>query len=194
MEKNNFLIHKSKQIRSEIIEMAYIAQKGHIASSFSIVEILVTLYYQYMNLKQSSPAENDRFILSKGHACMALYSVLSDLGYFSKEELSKFCKFGGKLGGHPSRKVPGIEFSSGSLGHGPSIGAGMALNYKLNQQKNNVFVLVGDGECNEGSVWETLLSAHKNNLYNFWLIIDNNQFQSYGKQKRLADLIIYRKK
>lgn len=188
MESDNFLKIKSKQVRSEIVEMAYQAQKGHIASSFSIVEILIVLYYQFLKIDISKKEESDRFILSKGHACMALYAILADLGYFPKEELSLFCRFGGNLGGHPSRKVPGVEFSSGSLGHGSSIGVGMALTYKLEKKQNKIFVLVGDGECNEGSVWESFLAAHKHNLTNFWVIVDNNKFQSYGKTEDVSGL------
>ncbi|MBT4792949.1 MAG: transketolase [Halobacteriovoraceae bacterium] len=172
---------KCLQIRHDILDIFWGGQRGHIPSAFSLVEILVTLYYQKANLKR------DKILLSKGHGCMALYAILSDLGYFPRSEFKKFCSTTGILGGHPTRKkVPGVEISSGSLGHGPSIAVGMAINLK--STKGNVYCVLGDGECNEGSVWEAALSANKNGLNNLTFIIDNNKQQSYGATEEVLPL------
>jgi len=182
---------KCRQIRSDIIDIFAYGNRGHLASAFSVVEILAALYYK--TLKQDSKNPNkisrDRFILSKGHGCLAQYSILADLNYFSKEHFKTFCTSEGILGGHPTmHKVAGIEASTGSLGHGPSIGIGMALSLKKQNLDNQVYVLVGDGECNEGSIWEAALSASKNKLNNFTLLVDYNKFQSYGTTKDVCDL------
>ena len=185
---------KCLEIRKSILETAFIAQKGHIPSAFSIVEIIVALYYNILNVDMHFHPKRDRFILSKGHGCLALYAVLADLNFFPKIELTKFCTEHGILGGHPSRKINGVEVSTGSLGHGPSLGLGMALAQKLNQEAGQVFVVVGDGECNEGSVWEAALSAHKNQLDNFWIIVDSNKFQSYDSTDNICPLGSLKKK
>lgn len=188
-EKKQNLINKSKEIRNKIIETAFKAQKGHILSAFSIVDILVCLYYEILNIDPMMKEDRDRFILSKGHGCLALYCILADLNFFSIKELDKFCTFEGILGGHPSRgKILGIEASTGSLGHGPSLGIGMALSLKKENNRTNVFVLIGDGECNEGSIWEAALSANKHRLSNYWIIVDNNKFQSYGPVDEICPL------
>lgn len=177
------------RIRQSIVETAYVTQKGHLLSSFSIVEILTCLYYKILRIDCDFKDDRDYFILSKGHACLALYCVLSDLNFFSKDELLKFCKIDGILGGHPSRmKVKGIEASTGSLGHGPSIGLGIALSLRLKKSDKQVFILVGDGECNEGSVWEAALSANKHKLDNYWIIVDYNHYQSYSTTDEICPL------
>lgn len=169
--KNFNLKDKSIQIRRDIVEIFSHSGRGHLPSAFSLVEILCTLYYQAADLK------NDKILLSKGHGCLALYAILADLGYYDKSEWKKFCRPGGILGGHPTRvKVPGVEISAGSLGHGPSIAVGMAL-----ATKSKIFCIIGDGESNEGSVWEAALSANKNQTKNLTLITDYNKMQSYGK-------------
>ena len=186
MSDIEFLKSKSRQIRKDIIHTAYAAQKGHIPSAFSVVEILVMLYYKVAKINKSFDISRDRIILSKGHGCLSLYTILADLDFFSKEELLKFCTKDGILGGHPSRKIPGVEVSTGSLGHGPSLGIGMALALKMDKIDSQVFIIVGDGECNEGSVWEAALSANKHQLDNYWIIVDENQFQSYGSTNEVC--------
>lgn len=181
-----FLRQKSKEIRKQIIEVAYCAQKGHIPSCFSIVETLVTLYYQFLSISPEWHSDRDRFILSKGHASLAIYTILSDLGFITKAELNSFCTYHSILGGHPSRKVPGIEISTGSLGLGPSVAIGMALALKNTTSK--IVTLIGDGECNEGSVWEAAMCASKHQLDNYWVLIDFNQYQSYGKTEEISGL------
>lgn len=177
------------KIRQKIVETAFKSQKGHIMSSFSIVDVLTCLYFKILKIDKTFNANRDHFILSKGHACLALYCVLSELDFFDPSELDKFCKIDGILGGHPSRlKVNGIEASTGSLGHGPSIGVGIAISHKLHNRPNKVFVLVGDGECNEGSVWEAALCANKHQLDNFWIIVDNNKYQSYSSTSEICPL------
>ena len=155
------IFKKVKWIRQQVLEMIVGANKGHIGGSFSCVEILTALYYSVLR-------DDDKFILSKGHACPALYAILADKGYFYPSELKHFCQHGSRLEGHPNRRIPGIDVTTGSLGHGLGIGAGMALAGK------NAYVLMGDGECQEGSVWETALFAGANKLNNLTAIIDRN--------------------
>ncbi|OUR93633.1 transketolase [Halobacteriovorax marinus] len=183
--------NKCLDIRKEILDIFIKGGRGHLPSAFSLVEILVTLYYKKFNLTPDSftSLDRDRVILSKGHGCLALYAILSDLGFISKDEYHKFCKVGGILGGHPARlKVPGVEVSTGSLGHGLSVGIGMALSLKKNQSKKMVTVVLGDGECNEGTIWEAALSAAKNRLDNLIVLIDHNKFQSYGPVDEVCSL------
>ena len=191
------LKNKSFEIRNLILDIFIGGGRGHVPSAFSLVEILVTLYYQRFNptLEDSESLDRDRIILSKGHGCLALYSVLADRGYFAKEEFQKFCKVGGILGGHPSRKrVPGVEVSTGSLGHGLSVGIGMAVSLKRKKIERKVVVILGDGECNEGSIWEAALSASKNKLNNLIVIIDHNKLQSYGTTDEVCSLHPFDKK
>jgi len=152
------------------------AGKGHAGGSLSIVEILVSLFYSgSLRFDSSDPGtvNRDRFILSKGHAGIALYAVLADLGFFSKDELKTFNR-GGMLGEHPHRDIPGVEVSSGSLGHGLSVGAGLALAHKLDGRDSRVYVLMGDGECYEGSVWEAAMFASQHCVSNLCAIINRN--------------------
>ena len=167
------------------------AGRGHPASAFSVVEILRSLYYHILKYDSDNPRWNkrDRCILSKGHGCLALYAILADKGFFPKCELDKFCKKNGILGGHPEQnKIPGVEASTGSLGHGLSIGIGMALNSKIDNNNYRVFVITGDGECNEGSVWEAALCAGKHKLSNLTVLIDYNKQQSYGSTSEIQEL------
>ncbi|EQC46915.1 transketolase [Bacteriovorax sp. Seq25_V] len=169
---------KNLQLRHLILDMFQAGNRGHVPSAFSLVEILSTLYYHHANLSA------DKILLSKGHGCLALYAVLADLKYFPKEEINNFCKPEGILGGHPTRsKIPGVEISAGSLGHGPSIAVGMAFN-----TQGNVYCILGDGECNEGTIWEAALSANKNKLKNLTFIIDYNKQQSYGATEQVLPL------
>ena len=172
---------KVVELRKVIFETICNAGGGHIPASLSIVEILVVLYNNVLRYDPSNPddPERDRFILSKGHASVALYSVLADRGFISREELLTFGKKGTNLGGHPDmHKVPGVEASTGSLGHGFAFGAGMALAAKLDNKNYRVFTLLGDGECQEGSIWEAALFAPQHKLDNLVAIIDYNKLQA----------------
>lgn len=157
----------------------------------SIVEIVRVLYDDIMKYDPASPhwKDRDRFILSKGHGCLALYVILAEKGFFPEDELYRSCSFGAMLGGHPeSGKIPGVEASTGALGHGLSIGVGMALAGRMNQRQHRVFVLVGDGECNEGSVWEAAMNAGKHKLSNLTVLVDYNKMQSYGSALEIQDM------
>lgn len=184
------LDEKSLAIRKQIIDMMKKAGKGHPASAFSIVEIIRVLYDDILKYDPKNPkwALRDRFILSKGHGCLALYVILAEKGFFPKEELDKFCTPDGLLGGHPETKIPGIEVATGSLGHGLSVGIGMALAARFDKAQHKVFVLIGDGECNEGAIWEAALLAGKHKLDNLVVILDYNKCQSYGPTCEVQDL------
>ena len=159
------------------------ASSSHFGGSLSTVEIIATLYGSVMNLNRENPRceERDRFILSKGHGCLAYYAALAEIGWLKETDLKLFEKEGAKLLGHPimNRSV-GIEFSNGSLGMGLSIGIGLGIAFKKKEKNNKVYVLMGDGECNEGSVWEAAMSCPNFNIDNITAIIDNNGFQQTG--------------
>ena len=169
----------TKELRKEIIRISYIKKAHHIGSELSCIDILVILYFSIMNIKPSIKNKQfrDFFLLSKGHAALALYVVLCKKGFFSKEFLDQeFLVDGGILGGHPDYNPSlGIEFSSGSLGHGLSVGAGIALAKKRDNVPGNVYVLLGDGECNEGTFWESMLLGANHDLDNLCWIIDYNR-------------------
>lgn len=181
---------ESKKLRKVIIEMLSYSRRGHLGSAFSILEILRVLYGGIMRYKANNPkwSGRDRFILSKGNGCLALYAVLADRGFFPKKHLNTFCRIDSILGGHPEDVIPGVEVSTGSLGHGLSVGLGMALNAKMEGKNYRVFVIIGDGESNEGSIWEAALSAAKNKLDNLVVITDYNKMQSYGSTRDVLDL------
>ncbi|MBI2028452.1 MAG: transketolase [Candidatus Levybacteria bacterium] len=154
------------------------AKKGHLGGALSITDILVAIYYSgIFNLshKKKKDPERDRIIFSKGHACLALYCVLADKGYFPKTELDKYGQNGTILGGHPDHFIPGVEVSSGSLGHGLGLGCGLALSAKLDEKNFLTLVILGDGECSEGSVWEAASFAAQQKLSNLIAIVDNNK-------------------
>ncbi len=176
------LDERSKYLRSLIID-GLSAGRGHVGSPLSIVEILRVLYDEVLDVRPEQPdwPERDRFILSKGHGCLALYAILADHGFFPKQELKRFCKPGALLGGHVDAHIPGIEASTGALGHGLPIGVGMALAARMRGRKSRVFVVTGDGELGEGSVWEAALAASKHGLQNLTVIVDYNKLQSYGR-------------
>ena len=166
-------------------------------SAMSLIEILRVLYDKFLKYNSKKPRDKsrDRLILSKGHGCLALYALLADKKFFNKKHLKSSSKFNSILGGHPEfGKVPGVEASTGALGHGPAIGVGMAIAAKLNKQKYKTFAIVGDGEINEGSFWESSMIASKHKLNNFHVIIDYNKIQSYGKTKEVLDLEPLQKK
>ncbi|TAN55499.1 MAG: transketolase [Magnetospirillum sp.] len=177
------LDNRSKHLRRLVVEGLLGGGRGHIGSSMSPIEILRVLYDEVMRYDPANPhwADRDRFILSKGHGCLAQYALLADKGFFPRETLASFCKRDSILGGHPEAgKIPGVEASTGALGHGLSIGIGMALAARLQQRPSRVFVVMGDGEINEGSVWEAALSAGKHKLSNLVAIVDYNKIQSYS--------------
>lgn len=165
--------------------------RGHLGSACSLVEILRVLYDEILRYDPKQPhwPLRDRCILSKGHGCLALYAILADKGFFPMEELEKFCRADGILGGHPEHgKVPGVEASTGSLGHGLAIGIGFALAAEHGRLGHRVFVVMSDGECNEGSVWEAALYASKHRLSRLTVLIDYNKQQSYGSTFEVCDL------
>lgn len=172
------LEQKAAELRIQILQTALKAGKGHVPPAFSWMEIGVALFYGgHLNVRPSEPKWDgrDRFILSKGHGCLTLYAILADLGFFPKEELDHFCGPGSLLAGHPDTNIPGVEVISGSLGHGLGVSAGLALGAKLNSQPWNVVTVIGDGECQEGSVWEAAMFASHHRLNNLVAIIDRNQ-------------------
>ncbi len=174
----------SRSIRKKLIMMHYKSRTSHIGSALSIVDILVVLYFRILSVNPQKPSweKRDRFILSKGHAASALYCVLAEKGFFEKKLLDTYCVNGGKLSEHPDRlNVPGIEVSTGSLGHGLSIGVGMALAAKRDKKNHKIFILMSDGECEEGSVWEAVSTAGRLNLNNLVVIIDYNKLQAYDR-------------
>lgn len=148
------------------------------------------LYDDVLRFNPTDPkwVDRDRFLLSKGHGCLPLYVILAEKGFFPEEELWKFCQSDGILGGHPEHKVPGVEASTGSLGHGLSIGVGFALNARIDRAGYGVYVVIGDGESNEGSVWEAALSASKHGLTNLNVLIDYNKHQSYASTSEVLNL------
>ncbi len=181
----------SKQIRKSILLMNANSSASHSGTALSTVEILVILYFKIMNIDINNPKamSRDKFILSKGHGSSALYATLAERGFFDKILLNGFYIDGGQLPGHLDKEaVPGVEVSSGSLGHGLSIAIGMALANKLDQLNNHVFVMCGDGELNEGSMWEAIMFAPQQSLNNLTLIVDYNKFQGYGVTNEVINL------
>jgi transketolase len=171
----------SSEVRLKVLDVVYKTPGGHIGGSYSVIDILVVLYYNIMkhDPKNSGWIDRDYLILSKGHCCLALYAVLEKTGYFNETFLQSYCHNGGLLGGHPKKgDAPGIEATTGSLGHGLSIGCGIALAHKISTKTNRIFVIMGDGEMNEGSVWEGLMFASQQKLNNLTIVIDNNRLES----------------
>ncbi len=181
---------KAKRIRQEIYKIASHAGGGHMGASFSVTDIIATLYFGDVlkhDAKNPMWSERDRFVLSKGHACYALYSALALAGYFDFELLRNVGKPGSKFGGHPKiNEIPGVEASTGALGHGFSFSIGMALAHKIDGKKNHFYVTLGDGECQEGSVWEAALSAPTLELDNLTVIIDHNKLQAMDKLENIV--------
>lgn len=174
----------ARKIRRNILEEVYLGKSGHPGGALSCADILTALYFNQMNIdpeKKDDP-NRDRFVLSKGHACAALYATLAERGYFPKEELKKFRKLGSMLQGHPDMKhIPGVDMSSGSLGQGLSIANGMAMSSKIDEKGFRVYCLVGDGEIQEGQIWEAAMTSAHYKLDNLCLIVDNNRLQIDGK-------------
>ncbi|CAM4102116.1 transketolase [Kerstersia similis] len=178
------LRNKARMIRLETIRLIEIAKVGHYSSVFSAAEIFAALYYRVMRLEHGNPhwADRDRFLMGKGHAAVGLFPILAEYGYIDRDTLDNYTRLGNPLGDHPDMtKVPGIDFSSGSIGHALSNGAGMALGGRLSQRDFHVFVMLGDGEMQEGQVWEAALFAGHNQLSRLIAIVDRNGYQLDGK-------------
>lgn len=181
----------SKKVRISIIEQVYNAKSGHPGGSLSCADILTVLYFNQMNINEKEPKAplRDRFVLSKGHCAPALYGTLAERGFFEKEKLKEFRKIDGDLQGHPDmNKVPGVDISTGSLGQGLSVANGMALSSKLNHDGYRVYCLLGDGEIEEGQVWEAAMTASKYQLDNLCAIVDYNGLQIDGKVEEVKGL------
>ena len=191
MSETDKLKEIAKELRIDILKMLHKAKSGHTGGSLSCIDILTTLYFSKMRSKRDDPAwpERDRFVLSKGHAAPALYAVLARLGYCCREDLMTLRQVGSKLQGHPDCKsIPGIEVSTGSLGQGLSMANGMALAMKLDKKQSRIYCLLGDGECQEGQVWEAAMTAAHYRLDNLCAIVDNNGLQIDGAVKDVMGL------
>jgi transketolase len=191
-----------KNLKEKILSIATLKKEGHIPSSLSILDIMYVLYDKVLNIDsiKENKIDRDRFILSKGHASLGLYVVLDHFNLL-KDNLDTFCDLNSKLGGHPTDKIFGVESSTGSLGHGLPIGVGLALAYKIKKYKGKVYVIVGDGEANEGTIWESALLANHHELDNLFCIIDfnhstdravelgelDNKFKSFGWDVKIVD-------
>ena len=178
----------AKQIRLAILGGSKRANVGHIGSALSVVEIIAALYGKVLRAEAPDDPERDRFILSKGHAALALYAALHARGWITDEELASYCADHSLAGTHPDHQLPGIDFSTGSLGQGLSFGAGAALAAKLSGSDRRVYVLVSDAECNEGSIWESVMFAAQHRLSNLVAIIDVNGQQALDHTDRVLDL------
>jgi transketolase len=182
---------RSKYLRQLVVNCLISANRGHMGSAMSLIEILRVLYDEIIifDPNNTNLANRDRVILSKGHGCLALYAILADKKFINISELDSVGQLNSILGGHPeSFKIPGVEASTGALGHGMPIALGMAVAAKIKKEEHNIYVIVGDGEINEGSVWEAALSAKKHKLNNLKVIIDYNKIQSYSFTREVLDL------
>ena len=193
----NNLSKISLLLKKKIIDISYAKKAHHIGSCLSCMDILVALFFGVMkHKKKNSNHKNDFFILSKGHAALAYYLILMKKKFFSEKYLIKnYLENNGTLGGHPDRnKKLGIDYCSGSLGHGISVACGVALSNLKDKKKNKVFVLMGDGECNEGMVWEAMLFAGHQKLHNLFVVIDYNKLQGFGRTTDILNLSSLKKK
>lgn len=187
----NRLDARSKEIRRRILRTLEASGRGHLGAAFSLVEIVRVLYDDVLkyDARQPRSPDRDRFVLSKGHGCLALYAVLAEKGFFPEAELERFCQSEGLLGGHPEfPRVPGVEFSTGSLGHGFPVAVGMAVAAKRRNAPHRVFAVIGDGESSEGSIWEAALIAANHKLDNLVVITDYNKEATYGPLSTLFPL------
>jgi transketolase len=179
-----------KEIKKSIIHMTHYSKSSHVGSCLSIADILSVLYFKVLKIDPRHPGmhKRDKFILSKAHASAALYAVLAERGFFPRSYLNKFCVDKGILPGHLDKDaVPGIEVSGGSLGHGLSIGAGMALANLKDHNPGRIYVLLGDGECDEGSVWEAIMLSATLKLHNLTAIVDYNRLQGFGRTNEVIN-------
>lgn len=181
---------QAEEIRKRVVEIIYSAKGGHIGGSLSSIEIETALYFHVMNIDPINPqkTDRDRFILSKGHSVEALYATLAAKGFIEQSLLDTYGQFNSKLAGHPTKKTPGVELNSGALGHGLSVGVGMAIGAKMSKTTFQTFVLMGDGEQGEGSIYEAAMSASHYKLGNLVAIIDRNTLQISGKTETVMAL------
>ncbi|MGQ9478088.1 MAG: transketolase [Candidatus Bipolaricaulia bacterium] len=191
------LQNKATDLRRKIIELSVIAGGGHLGGALSVIDLLVVLYYHILKIDPKNPhwEERDRFILSKGHGALAFCPVLADRGFFPEELLSTFNQLDSPFGMHPDRnKVPGVEMSTGSLGHGLGVAIGVALSGRLDRANWRVYCLLGDGECHEGSVWEAAMAASHYKLGNLCAIVDRNMFCIDGPTEKIMALEPFKRK
>lgn len=191
MDQITELMKIGNQARQDIVEMIYRAKAGHAGGSLSVIDILTVLYYAIMDVDPANPQweDRDRLILSKGHAAPALYVTLMEKGYFSKEHIGTLRKFGSILQGHPDMtKTPGIDYTTGSLGNGLGVGNGYAMAARLRGAHYHTYVVVGDGELQEGTIWESAMTTSTQHLTNLTVIVDNNGLQVENFTKNIKDL------
>ncbi|SDH27248.1 transketolase [Alteribacillus persepolensis] len=188
---------KAKMSRLETIRLISLAKSGHYGSSFSSSEIFATLYYHTLNYDSKNPSwkSRDRFVMGKGHSAVGVYPILADVGFFPKEDLDTYTQLGSPFGDHPDmNKIKGVDFSSGSIGHGLSVGVGMSLGARVDNEKYRTYILMGDGELQEGQVWEAAMSAGNFKLGNLVAIIDNNKVTVDGNTEELMNINPIREK
>lgn len=191
MPKISFFKNKAREVRKLLLTAAFKGRSAHIGSALSTVDVIVALYFGILNInpKKSKDPKRDIFILSKGHGCLGLYATLALKAYFSKNILLKYFKDGTTLAGHPVLNAqPGIESSTGSLGHGFPTAVGLAYGFKKQKRLNRVVTMISDGECDEGATWEAALAAPNFKLNNLTLVVDYNKIQSFGTVKEVMDL------
>ena len=188
--ESNELKQKSEELRLEVINLIHSGKTGHTGGDLSVLNLLTVLYYRVLNVKADDPkmADRDRFVLSKGHCAEALYCVLHDKGFIQKEELEAYGKDFAHLGGHPDVTIPGVEINTGALGHGLSAGVGMALSAKMSDKYYKTYVVMGDGEQAEGSIYEAAMAANKYHLDNLVAFIDRNGLQISGSTEDVMPL------
>ena len=190
-DKVALIKEKAKLSRLETIRLISYAKSGHYGSSFSSSEIFSTLYYHVLNDDPKNPhwKSRDRFVMGKGHSAVGVYPILADVGFFPKEELDTYTELGSAFGDHPDmNKIKGIDFSSGSIGHGLSVGVGMSLGARVDNENYRTFILMGDGELQEGQVWEAAMSAASFKLGNLVAIVDNNKVTVDGVTEELMNV------
>lgn|SRR5699024_156941 len=189
--KVDLIKEKAKMSRLETIRMISMAKSGHYGSSFSSSEIFATLYYHVMDYDADNPKweSRDRFVMGKGHSAVGVYSILADVGFYPKKDLDTYTQLGSPFGDHPDmNKIKGIDFSSGSIGHGLSVGVGMSLAARVDGEKYRSYILMGDGELQEGQVWEAAMSAANFKLGNLVAIVDNNKVTVDGNTHELMNI------
>lgn len=185
------LTRTANVLRMDVLEMVINAGGGHIGGSFSVIDVLTALYLRIMRHDPARPdwAARDRLLFSKGHSCLALYNVLAECGYFPRQSLDRYCVDDGLFAGHPERDlVPGVEATTGSLGHGLPIAVGMAIARKLDRADHRIFCVLGDGECNEGSVWEAFMAGPQFGLDCLTAIVDSNKLESLGTVNEILSI------
>lgn len=190
------LKQKANEIRQGIIDLVHMSQVGHVGGALSSCDILTALYYQIMRVDSRRPddPDRDRFVLSKGHCVEGYINILADLGYIRREELSTFCQFGTRLIAHPNCQIPGVEMNTGALGHGLSVACGMAKAAKIQGKSYRVYVVMGDGEQGEGSIWEAAMFAANYQLDNLYAVLDRNRLQISGPTEQVMQLEPLREK